>query len=533
MLHKIKKIFPFIKQRYQEYISVQQWKKTCVGLPPLPLQKKPYSHKNILFCHLFTNDVTIKAEIIFAYKLSKFGFQPVFLFANKTYMEKLVLMLCPHAQFIYFDNYIKAVSNQFSKDKADEFMQNIRNVRDYTNLSFKNSRIGKNSLSLLFRKTRKGSIDFNDSKDRELAKECLVYSIKSALAAEDIIKDRTPYRAFFCERGYTPAGEIFDACLNHQCDVIQWFGSPFPDSLMYKKYNLGNRDHHVMSVSKKSWEKIIKKGWEQAKKQVVIDKIKGNYYGGGWYNRQQLQENKVFLDKSAVKQKIGINSDKKIAVIFSHILYDATFFYGENIFDDYLQWLIETVRIAMENDNVEWVIKVHPVNVWRAKMDGKPMQQLEKIELDKKFAELPSHIHFLPADTIINTYSLYEAMDYGLTVRGTVGMELPSLGIPIITAGTGRYSGLGFTIDPQTKKQYEDILLNIENISISEEEIQRAQQFYYATIFLRPIPMQSFLIDFDKRQITINKDRLLKENNEVSNMLKWACDDTKEDFINL
>ena len=34
---------------------------------------------------------------------------------------------------------------------------------------------------------------------------------------------------------------------------------------------------------------------------------------------------------------------------------------------------------------------------------------------------------------------LFKVIDYGITVRGTIGIELPCFGIPVITAGTGRY----------------------------------------------------------------------------------------------
>ena len=62
-----------------------------------------------------------------------------------------------------------------------------------------------------------------------------------------------------------------------------------------------------------------------------------------------------------LKNELELEVNKKTATIFAHILWDATYFYGDSIFDDYEQWLIETIRLANRNDAVNWIIKLHPV----------------------------------------------------------------------------------------------------------------------------------------------------------------------------
>ena len=60
--------------------------------------------------------------------------------------------------------------------------------------------------------------------------------------------------------------------------------------------------------------------------------------------------------------------------------------------------------------------------------------------------------------------AIFEFIDIGITVRGTAGMELPCFGKTTLTAGTGRYSQLGFTNDSDTKVEYLNKLRNIENL---------------------------------------------------------------------
>ena len=44
---------------------------------------------------------------------------------------------------------------------------------------------------------------------------------------------------------------------------------------------------------------------------------------------------------------------------------------------------METVRVAIANPKLNWVVKVHPVNVWRSRMDGAAMVQLEAQTLER------------------------------------------------------------------------------------------------------------------------------------------------------
>lgn len=55
-------------------------------------------------------------------------------------------------------------------------------------------------------------------------------------------------------------------------------------------------------------------------------------------------------------------------------------------------------------------------------------------------------------------------IDYCLTVRGTVGIEAACCGMPVITAGSGRYDNIDFTIDHKSKQSYKKTLDNILKI---------------------------------------------------------------------
>jgi hypothetical protein len=324
---------------------------------------------------------------------------------------------------------------------------------------------------------------------------------------------------------------------------VQWCGAPQSDCLIYRRYNLETRGEHPLALSDLMWRRMLTMPWSAVEEAAVVERISANYTSGAWYNRQQLQDGKRLVQADELRRTLGLDRCKKTAVIFSHILYDATFFYGDNLFEDYEHWLIETVRAAIANPRLNWVVKVHPVNVWRSRMDGEALVQLEAQALQKYFGALPEHIKLMEADTPVNTFSLFDLADYGLTVRGTIGMELPCSGIPVVTAGTGRYSGRGFTVDPATRADYLAVLARLENVPrLDAEAVRRARLHYYGALNLRPVPMRSFAFDYDadksstgasKYDVVLARrvDETLLKSEDLGRVIDWMTDGSSPELL--
>jgi hypothetical protein len=291
------------------------------------------------------------------------------------------------------------------------------------------------------------------------------------------------------------------------------------------------------------WHRLLEMPWSAENDQAVVDRIAANYVSGAWYNRQQLQEGKIIVSAADTRRMLGLDPSRKTAVVFSHILYDATFFYGESLFEDYEQWLVETTRAAIANPRLNWVIKVHPVNVWRSRMDGVKLVQLESQTLHRHFGAHPGHVKLMAADTPVNTFSLFEVADYGLTVRGTIGMELPCFGIPVVTAGTGRYAGRGFTIDPASPEEYGAVLAGLQDFSrLNDEAVRRARLHYYGALDLRPVPTRSFEFDYHADQkraaapaydviLTRRADETLLQSEDLGRLVKWMTQDGSAELL--
>ena len=75
-------------------------------------------------------------------------------------------------------------------------------------------------------------------------------------------------------------------------------------------------------------------------------------------------------------------------MLFSHVLWDAKLFYGEDLFDNYGHWFAETVAAAAANPRMNWIIKLHPANLWKRKLSGVTFEYGELALIRERVGEL-------------------------------------------------------------------------------------------------------------------------------------------------
>ena len=93
-------------------------------------------------------------------------------------------------------------------------------------------------------------------------------------------------------------------------------------------------------------------------------------YQGKWFIQSRNQPDVKELPRDDVFKKLGLIDDRELGVVFSHVLWDANLFYGKDLFEDYGEWFAETTKAACLNTNLNWLIKMHPANLWKRQRDG-------------------------------------------------------------------------------------------------------------------------------------------------------------------
>lgn len=382
---------------------------------------------------------------------------------------------------------------------AKSILKDVASFQDFINLEYKGVGVGKFASSTLMRQIRKGSLDFGDPADKRMAVVCLSNSISAVEGASKLLNIRKPSIFVIVDRGYTPYGEMFDACINREIPVITWNVAHRDNTIMLKRYNLSNRDSHPASLSKSSWKAMQEINWSNEKRNKLYRELSSSYESGEWYSEVGTQFEKKSFEKGEIIDRYDLDPSKKTAVIFSHVFWDATFFWGKDLFRDYEDWFVQTVKGACKNNNINWLVKVHPANTVKDQRDGVTTEPSEIIALRKKIGKLPEHVRLINADTPISTWSLFQAMDYCLTVRGTVGIEAAMLGKVVLTAGTGRYDRHGFTHDFSSSKEYLQCLQHIEDIEKPSSSMKElAERYAYGVFICRPLKLQTVSLGFKR-----------------------------------
>jgi hypothetical protein len=262
--------------------------------------------------------------------------------------------------------------------------------------------------------------------------------------------------------------------------AVSW-ASGYADGLHYFTAPKGDNKLQLRGISSVEWQKRLETPLSERENERLDHFIYNRYF------RINARDTKLTArpdSTDALKQKLGIDNHKPTVCLFTHVNWDACFDFGTMIFESANQWVIESIRKFSEVEDVNFLLRVHPGEV----TVGSLFTTSDLIK--REFESIPDHIKILWHDSDINSYGLYQLIDVGITIFGTVGVELPLLGKPVVVAGNAHFSNKGFSIDAKTKDEYFTILENAASIkSLSLEQIQWARQYAYSYFIQRQVPL--------------------------------------------
>jgi hypothetical protein len=416
-------------------------------------------------------------------------------------------------------------------------MNRLYTLEEWLGLEYQGVHVGRFTIASTLRHLRVGRLDFRDPAIRHELCWILGQSVRFALAASRALAELKPSLVLVMDRGYSRYGEFFDLALQRGIDAITWNMGYKSDRLAFKRYHPGNERDHPLAPSESGWRQICQVGWKPEFGEKVRRELFQCYESQDWFSVVGTQFDKRILPRQRTLEVLGIQPGRKVAVIFPHILWDGSFFYGKDLFDDYSQWLLETVRAAVANPRLDWVIKLHPAHLVKARQIKDHLRPAE-FDVLESLGPLPSHIRLIHPDTDLSTYSLFQVADYVLTVRGTVGIEAAVFGIPVLTAGTGRYDQRGFTLDSSTREEYLARLARVETLPrLTPEQIELAERYAYYMLFCRPLELSSVSLRFEHDEIatphvTVNcrtrADWLAAP--DLNRLAEWLADGKAEDM---
>lgn len=435
----------------------------------------------------------LKLEAMVAKGLELNGYTPAFLIPADSKLAPRYLRAFGMRRFVQIPDYLDEALEEDARREAVALLPATPTAGDVARLTFRDAALGRYVLSTVSRALHEGTVDFAEPRARALLDEVLRVAIRSTLAAEAMLDDLQPKAVLFIERNYASEAPISDLALQRGLNVVQFVAGFQDDEFVFKRYTSETRRLHPRSLSDRSWERVKAMDWTPERDAAVEEELRQRYDGSQLLQRRNQEWTRPW-SPDEIRAELGLDPAKRTAVLFSHILWDANMFYGEDLFDDQEGWFVETVRAACVNERVNWIVKLHPANVWKRKRDGVEGEELgDLVAIREQIGALPPHVKLLLPDSPISTRSLFDLVDWGITIRGSIGVELPCFGVPVLTAGTGFYSGRGFTVDSANADEYLGRLARIEEIPpLTAREVELARRHAYALFHLRPTPFRSF-----------------------------------------
>lgn len=143
------------------------------------------------------------------------------------------------------------------------------------------------------------------------------------------------------------------------------------------------------------------------------------------------------------------------AVFFAPVLHDTAAMGKDAAFGDPLKALAAMCDAAART-GVRLLVRAHP--------DERKLPNPARFTigdfLNRSGRLRSDRITLLDSTESWNPYQLAERGRLAATFNGTIGMECPVLGIPIVNLGASHYIGKGFTIEPRSIHELEFLLVN-------------------------------------------------------------------------
>lgn len=351
----------------------------------------------------------------------------------------------------------------------------LEKVGDYT---LDGIPIGEHALAGALRFFARG--DLRDERYGErVLRRYLRASLLTATALSKLF-DSSKYDCVIAHHGiYVPQGIVDAVARSRGVRVVNW-------TIAYKKrcfiFSHGDTYHHTMMTEPTAnWEKMP---WTPEMEEELIDYLKSRWDGSrDWISFNRKPES----DLNAIEQELGVDFSKPSVGLLTNVIWDAQLHYPSNVFGNMIEWLIETIRYFAARPDLQLIVRIHPAEVNGAIKS----RQLAQEEIERAFPTLPKNVFVIPPTSSISTYPVMLQCNAVLIYGTKTGVELTSMGVPVIVAGEAWIRNKGVTTDATSVAEYKALLDSLPLAGrLDDERTRRARMYAYHFFFRRMIPLE-------------------------------------------
>ena len=345
--------------------------------------------------------------------------------------------------------------------------------KEIKNFKINDISIGEHAYAGLLRYYAKGSLEF--SKDEiEIFKKYFFSALKTYFISKNLFSSMKFDTVVLNHGIYVPQGIISEVAKSYGLQVVTWFTAYKDKSFLFSH----DETYH------KSLLKEPVNDWENRQLNNKEEKKLDDYIS----SRKLGTKDWVYFHNKNPKFDFQINNynnlkDQEFVSLFTNVVWDAQLFFDQNIFENMLDWLFQTIQYFIDQNKV-LVVRAHP-----AEISGTlPSQQKIYFEIKKKFGELPKNIIFIAPEDSTSSYSIIEKSQFCIVYGSTIGTEIAAMGKNVIVGGEAWIKNKEISYDPKSKSEYFELISKlISKPHMNYEKHKRAKMYAYHFFFRRMI----------------------------------------------
>ncbi len=338
--------------------------------------------------------------------------------------------------------------------------------------------VGEHAMAGALRFYARATLAEGAAEERVL-RRYLESAILSVTATRRLLAD-TGCAVTVCHHGiYVPHGLIGEVSRAARVRVVNWHVAYRKQTFLFS--HADTYHHTLMHEPVSTWDQLP---WTAAMNEQLLSYLASRWDGGNdWISFHRTPH----FDLDAITRECGVDFSRPVVGMLTSVMWDAQLHYRANAFPDQLAWILATVRYFAERPDLQLLIRVHPAEITGTLRSRQPVLA----ELGRAFPRLPPNVFVLPATSQASTYAAMAKCNAVLIYGTKTGVELTSVGIPVIVAGEAWIRNKGITIDASSEADYVRILDRLPLAGpMSADAVARARRYAYHFFFRRMIPLE-------------------------------------------
>jgi hypothetical protein len=195
------------------------------------------------------------------------------------------------------------------------------------------------------------------------------------------------------------------------------------------------------------------------------------------------------LDEAFMQKAAGF---KQVVPVFTNVIFDTTQQHSNAFFPDMFTWLDHVLEVVKKHPETLFVVRAHPDEA-RA---GKVSRESVAMWVERTGAAGLSNIIFIAPHEYISSYELIHHSKFIMIYNSTIGLESSIMGVPVLCAGSARFTDFGTVFFPASANAYLKQLekfLKVRTLKIPPRHTQNSRRFFYFHYFIASLRFGEFL----------------------------------------